>query len=156
MLESEYHMSCWSQPTLADTRYVMGAWVSFASLSLHFVVISLVRGLVLVCSLCFGVFLLVAAIRALARTGIPTQALLFKNPWRIANRSSLFPSSMCSSSILPRLVVNLALSSFRLGLLGFATNPKIRDDNKLAGEEGTGNYGMLHGRGYHFSKLTRS
>ena len=42
VLESEYYMSCWSQPTLADSRYVMGAWVSFASLSLHFVVISLV------------------------------------------------------------------------------------------------------------------
>lgn len=46
--------------------------------------------------------------------------------------------------ILHRLVVNFELPSFRLGLLGFATNPVIRDDNKLAGEEGTGNYGMLH------------
>ena len=50
---------------------------------------------------------------------------------------------MCFFS-LHCLVVNPELSSFRLGLLGFATNPVIRDDNKLAGEEGTGNYGMLH------------
>jgi hypothetical protein len=45
-------------------------------------------------------------------------------------------------------VVNFGLSSFRLGLLGFATNPIIRDDNKLAGEEGTGNYGTLHSPGF--------
>ncbi|KAF8970161.1 Alpha/Beta hydrolase protein [Flammula alnicola] len=32
--------------------------------------------------------------------------------------------------------------NFRIGLLGFATNPLIRDDNKAAGEEGTGNYGL--------------
>jgi hypothetical protein len=50
---------------------------------------------------------------------------------------------MCFFS-LNCLVVNFELSSFRLGLLGFATNPVIRDDNKLAGEEGTGNYGVLH------------
>lgn len=32
--------------------------------------------------------------------------------------------------------------SFRIGLLGFAASNMIRDDNKLAGEEGCGNYGM--------------
>ena len=32
--------------------------------------------------------------------------------------------------------------SFRLGLFGFAASPTIRDDNKRAGDEGTGNYGM--------------
>ncbi|KAF9482676.1 alpha/beta-hydrolase [Pholiota conissans] len=39
----------------------------------------------------------------------------------------------------PVIVVNF---NFRLGLLGFATNPLIRDDNRTAGEEGTGNYGL--------------
>ncbi|TFK20655.1 alpha/beta-hydrolase [Coprinopsis marcescibilis] len=32
--------------------------------------------------------------------------------------------------------------NFRVGLLGFAASPMIREDNKLAGEEGTGNYGL--------------
>ncbi|PPQ74840.1 hypothetical protein CVT26_005220 [Gymnopilus dilepis] len=36
----------------------------------------------------------------------------------------------------------LVTFNFRLGLLGFATNAFIRDDNKAAGEEGTGNYGL--------------
>lgn len=36
------------------------------------------------------------------------------------------------------------LFSYRLGLLGFASSPAIRDDNRAAGEEGVGNYGMSH------------
>lgn len=32
--------------------------------------------------------------------------------------------------------------NFRLGLIGFATGPIIRDDNQAAGQEGTGNYGL--------------
>ncbi|KAG6907701.1 hypothetical protein DXG01_007757 [Tephrocybe rancida] len=41
--------------------------------------------------------------------------------------------------------------NFRIGLFGFAASPMIREDNKAAGEEGVGNYGMssitLHGLG---------
>lgn len=32
--------------------------------------------------------------------------------------------------------------NYRIGLLGFAASPMIREDNKLAGEIGTGNYGL--------------
>ena len=32
--------------------------------------------------------------------------------------------------------------SFRIGLLGFAGNTMIREDNKAAGDEGVGNYGL--------------
>lgn len=39
----------------------------------------------------------------------------------------------------PVIIVNL---NFRLGLLGFACSPAILEDNKAAGEEGTGNYGL--------------
>ncbi|KDR72573.1 hypothetical protein GALMADRAFT_142888 [Galerina marginata CBS 339.88] len=38
--------------------------------------------------------------------------------------------------------VILVTFNFRMGLLGFAANAVIRDDNKAAGEEGTGNYGL--------------
>ncbi|KAF6747191.1 EstA protein [Ephemerocybe angulata] len=38
--------------------------------------------------------------------------------------------------------VILITFNFRIGFLGFAANPMIRDDNKEAGEEGTGNYGL--------------
>ena len=34
------------------------------------------------------------------------------------------------------------LYSYRLGLLGCAASPKLLEDNKLAGEEGVGNYGL--------------
>lgn len=39
--------------------------------------------------------------------------------------------------------VNYLLNSYRLGLLGFAASNMIRDDNKVAGDEGCGNYGQL-------------
>jgi hypothetical protein len=32
--------------------------------------------------------------------------------------------------------------SFRLGLFGFAASPILRDDNKIAGDNGVGNYGI--------------
>ncbi|OBZ77890.1 Lipase 3 [Grifola frondosa] len=32
--------------------------------------------------------------------------------------------------------------NYRLGLLGFAASPALRDDNKAAGDEGVGNYGL--------------
>ncbi|TFK41640.1 Alpha/Beta hydrolase protein [Crucibulum laeve] len=39
----------------------------------------------------------------------------------------------------PIILVNF---NFRIGLFGFAASPIIRDDNKAAGEHGTGNYGL--------------
>jgi len=135
VFESEYHMPRWSHSTLADTRYAMGAWVSVAMDGSQS---NLIHGRVLVYCSAFSV----AVTRVLAQNGIRMQVPLFKNLWRIANLSSLFPSSMCFV-VRHCLVVNFGLSSFRLGLLGFAANPMIRDDNKLSGEEGTGNYGML-------------
>ncbi|RDX46108.1 carboxylesterase [Lentinus brumalis] len=39
----------------------------------------------------------------------------------------------------PVIVVSI---NFRLGLLGFAASPALRDDNKAAGDEGVGNYGL--------------
>lgn len=42
------------------------------------------------------------------------------------------------------LVADVSLDSFRLGLLGFACSPAIRDDNQAVGEDGTGNYGRWH------------
>ncbi|KAJ2925090.1 hypothetical protein H1R20_g11996, partial [Candolleomyces eurysporus] len=36
----------------------------------------------------------------------------------------------------------LVTFNFRIGLLGFAGNNMIREDNKAAGDEGTGNYGL--------------
>jgi hypothetical protein len=36
VLESECHVSRWSQPTLADTCYAMGAWVSVVTNSFSF------------------------------------------------------------------------------------------------------------------------
>ncbi|KAH9849061.1 carboxylesterase [Lenzites betulinus] len=39
----------------------------------------------------------------------------------------------------PVIIVSL---NFRLGLLGFAASPALRDDNKAAGDEGVGNYGL--------------
>lgn len=38
--------------------------------------------------------------------------------------------------------IMLVTFNFRLGLFGFAASPTIRDDNKRAGDEGTGNYGL--------------
>lgn len=40
------------------------------------------------------------------------------------------------------MLKSLFSPSFRIGLLGFATNSLIREDNKAAGEKGTGNYGQ--------------
>jgi carboxylesterase type B len=45
--------------------------------------------------------------------------------------------------------------NYRLGLFGFASGPIIREDNKLAGDEGVGNYGLRDQRKalewlYHF------
>ena len=54
-----------------------------------------------------------------------------------------------------REVVSMGAVQFPAWTSSFVTNSKIRDDNKLAGEEGTGNYGMLHWPDYYFSKLTR-
>jgi hypothetical protein len=31
--------------------------------------------------------------------------------------------------------------SFRIGLFGFAAGPMLREDNKIMGDEGVGNYG---------------
>ncbi|PPQ70233.1 hypothetical protein CVT25_011293 [Psilocybe cyanescens] len=45
-------------------------------------------------------------------------------------------------SILYNKPIILVTFNFRIGLLGFATNAIIRDDNKAAGEHGTGNYGL--------------
>ena len=44
--------------------------------------------------------------------------------------------------------------SFRLGLLGFATGPIIRDDNQAADQEGTGNYGQNYTILHRFNCLT--
>lgn len=38
--------------------------------------------------------------------------------------------------------VILVTFNFRIGLFGFAASPMIREDNKSAGEEGVGNYGL--------------
>jgi len=139
VFKSEHRMPRWSHSTLADTRYAMGAWVSVAIDSFCWISANLVHGRVLVYCSAFSV----AVTRVQAQNGIRTQVPLSKNLWHIANLSSLFPSSMCFF-VRHYLVVNFGLSSFRLGLLGFAANPMIREDNKLSGEEGTGNYGMLH------------
>ncbi|KAI0824855.1 carboxylesterase [Trametes gibbosa] len=40
---------------------------------------------------------------------------------------------------MPTIIVSI---NFRLGLLGFAASPALRDDNKAAGDEGVGNYGL--------------
>ncbi|RPD56912.1 carboxylesterase [Lentinus tigrinus ALCF2SS1-7] len=39
----------------------------------------------------------------------------------------------------PVVIVSI---NFRLGLLGFAASPALREDNKAAGDEGVGNYGL--------------
>jgi hypothetical protein len=38
------------------------------------------------------------------------------------------------------LAVYIVLPSFRIGLLGFACSPAIREDNIEGGDEGSGNY----------------
>ncbi|KAF8156994.1 Alpha/Beta hydrolase protein [Crassisporium funariophilum] len=50
--------------------------------------------------------------------------------------------AIVSKSIALKKPLMLVTCNFRIGLLGFATSPIIRDDNKAAGEEGTGNYGL--------------
>ncbi|KAI0634773.1 carboxylesterase [Trametes polyzona] len=43
------------------------------------------------------------------------------------------------TSGMPVVIVSI---NYRLGLLGFAASPALRDDNKAAGDEGVGNYGL--------------
>ncbi|KAF9559455.1 alpha/beta-hydrolase [Agrocybe pediades] len=50
--------------------------------------------------------------------------------------------SIVRKSIQCNKPVIVVTFNFRLGLLGFATSAMIRDDNKAAGEVGTGNYGL--------------
>ncbi|KAJ8087377.1 hypothetical protein PM082_006207 [Marasmius tenuissimus] len=45
-------------------------------------------------------------------------------------------------SMLLQKPVIMVTFNFRLGLFGFAASPAIREDNKAAGEEGVGNYGL--------------
>ncbi|KAF8899784.1 Alpha/Beta hydrolase protein [Gymnopilus junonius] len=56
--------------------------------------------------------------------------------WFYDGGSIVRKSVQCGKPII------LITFNFRIGLLGFATNALIRDDNKAAGEEGTGNYGL--------------
>lgn len=46
-----------------------------------------------------------------------------------------------SAWISDLIMLLLCIGSYRLGLLGFASSPLLRDDNRAAGEEGVGNYG---------------
>ncbi|TCD65765.1 hypothetical protein EIP91_002250 [Steccherinum ochraceum] len=50
--------------------------------------------------------------------------------------------SIVKKSIESGKPVVLVTVNFRLGFLGFASSPAIREDNKLAGDEGVGNYGL--------------
>lgn len=45
-------------------------------------------------------------------------------------------------SIVIKKPVIFVTFNYRIGLLGFAANNMIRDDNKVAGDEGCGNYGL--------------
>ncbi|KAL0578116.1 hypothetical protein V5O48_003859 [Marasmius crinis-equi] len=45
------------------------------------------------------------------------------------------------SSLLGKPIIMVTFN-FRLGLFGFAASPAIREDNKVAGDDGVGNYGL--------------
>ncbi|KAI0360388.1 carboxylesterase [Trametes cingulata] len=49
---------------------------------------------------------------------------------------------LVQKSILIGKPVVIVSINFRLGLLGFAASPALRDDNHAAGDEGVGNYGL--------------
>ncbi|KAL1941899.1 hypothetical protein VTO73DRAFT_6899 [Trametes versicolor] len=49
---------------------------------------------------------------------------------------------LVQKSITAGLPVVIVSINYRLGLLGFAASPALRDDNKSAGDEGVGNYGL--------------
>lgn len=139
MLESECHMSRWSQLTLADTRHAMGAWVSL--LSIHLVGSQLTLFTVVDLFIVSMYFFLSGGDKGSGSEwysdagALVQKSISYRKPVIVVSIKCVFVKLHCS-------VVNFWLSSFRLGLLGFATNPIIRDDNILAGEEGTGNYGM--------------
>ncbi|KAH6909607.1 EstA protein [Coprinopsis sp. MPI-PUGE-AT-0042] len=50
--------------------------------------------------------------------------------------------SLVRKSILANTPVIVVTFNYRIGLLGFAASTALREDNKLAGDEGVGNYGL--------------
>ncbi|CAA7268349.1 unnamed protein product [Cyclocybe aegerita] len=52
------------------------------------------------------------------------------------------PGAIVRKSIVDHKPVIFVTFNYRIGILGFAASPIIREDNRAAGEEGTGNYGL--------------
>ncbi|KAH8101803.1 Alpha/Beta hydrolase protein [Cristinia sonorae] len=50
--------------------------------------------------------------------------------------------SLVRKSIETGKPIVLVTINYRLGLLGFASSPQLKEDNKAAGDEGVGNYGL--------------
>ena len=84
-------------------------------------------------------FHIVAVIVVLAPIGYTTVAPSFNEVFYSGS-----PLSWCLSSLSPFPLTQLVLmysNSYRLGLFGSAASPKLREDNKVAGDSGVGNYG---------------
>lgn len=76
-------------------------------------------------------------------SNLPVMFFIHGGNHRGSGSSWLFDGgSLVQRSILAGKPVVLVSINYRLGLLGFAASTPLRDDNKDAGDEGCGNYGL--------------